>query len=174
MAAEQHPRRPAASGRSSGSTTPPPRIGWREWIAIPDWGVDFIKAKVDTGARTSSLHVEHLERFERDGENWVRFTVRPWQRSRADAVRAEAKIIASRNVKSSTGTIQRRPVIRTEVMVAGVTVLIEITLTSRDEMGFRMLLGREAMRRRFVVDPGASYLGGQPPRPVRQKNKGET
>lgn len=141
-------------------------------MALPDWGVDHLKAKVDTGARTSSLHAFNLEPFARDGADWIRFEVHPWQRSTADSVIAEAAVVTTRDVKSSSGTIDHRPVIHTTVVLAGQHVTAEITLTRRDEMGFRMLIGREAMRKRFVVDPGVSYTGGQPGRSIRRKNRG--
>lgn len=141
-------------------------------MALPDWGVAHLKAKVDTGARTSSLHAFAVRRFERDGGEWVRFELHPWQRSTVDATVAEAAVVSWRDVKSSSGTVQRRPVVRTTIVLAGVAVDAEVTLTRRDEMGFRMLIGREALRRRFVVDPGRSYLGGRPPSTVRAKNRG--
>ena len=149
-----------------------PRIGWREWVSFSEWGIAYLKAKVDTGARTSSLHVENLEWLERDGIPWVRFEVKPWQRSSSDSVFAEAMVTATRNVRSSSGTVDHRPAIQATISIAGVTILAELTLTSRDEMGFRMLLGRQAIRGRFVVDPAVSYLGGRPDRASRQKNRG--
>lgn len=138
---------------------------------MPDWSVPYIKAKVDTGARTSSLHAFALERFDRDGDVWVRFEVHPWQRSAASGVRAEARVVDERIVKSSSGDGELRPVVSTVVGIAGVDTTIELTLARRDQMGFRMLLGRQALRRRFLVDPGRSYLGGRPPRDVRRQNR---
>jgi len=151
----------------------PIALGWREWVALPNWDVAHMKAKVDTGARTSSLHAFGLEWFDRDGSPWVRFEVHPWQRSTADSVIAEAPVVATRDVKSSSGDIEHRPVVHTSVVLAGRAVTAEVTLTRRDEMGFRMLIGREALRHRFVVDPGVSYLGGRPDRSVRRRNRGE-
>ncbi len=145
-------------------------IGWREWISLPDWGVDYIKVKVDTGARTSSLHVEDVEYFERDGESWVRFTLDPWQKSNMDQVRVEAKVISRRDVRSSSGYLEKRPVVKTGLIVAGKAITAEITLTNRDKMGFRMLLGREAIRKVFFVVAGLSYLGGKPPAEIRKLN----
>ena len=152
----------------------PITLGWREWVALPDWDVAHMKAKVDTGARTSSLHAFGLEWFDRDGSPWVRFEVHPWQRSTADSVIAEAPVVATRDVKSSSGDVEHRPVVHTSVVLAGRPVTAEVTLTRRDEMGFRMLIGREALRHRFLVDPGVSYLGGRPDRSVRRRNRGET
>ncbi len=147
-------------------------LGWREWVALPAFGVKHVKAKVDTGARTSSLHAFDISFFERDGERWVRFEIHPWQRSTEDAETVEAKVIEVRHVKSSSGTVDERPVIATDIVLAGVEFETELTLTNRDEMGFRMLIGRQALRRRFLVDSGASYLGGKPKKSVRRKNRG--
>ncbi len=152
--------------------SPPPRLlGWREWVTFDSWSVPFVKAKVDTGARTSSLHAFGVESFDRDGNEWVRFEVHPWQRSEQDAVMVEAPLIDRRSIKSSTADVQNRPVVSASVLIAGVAADIEITLTNRDEMGFRMLLGREAIREQFLVHPGRSYLGGRPPLAIRRKNR---
>lgn len=148
-----------------------PSLGWREWVSLPELGVDWIKAKVDTGARSSSLHAFELEPLERDGHRWVRFVIHPWQRSDLDAVTAEAPLHDEREVRSSTGESELRPVIRTGVRIAGLTYPIDLTLTDRTDMRFQMLLGREAVRRRFLVDPGRSYRGGKPPRSVRDRNR---
>ena len=137
-------------------------IGWREWVSLPDLGVDAIKAKVDTGARTSSLHAFGVQHFEVDGEAWVRFEVHPEQRTRRGTTLVESRVIARRRVRSSSGHVQERAVIKTRVTLNERTWPIEITLTDRDEMGFRMLLGRAALRRKFVVDPGHSFLADHP------------
>lgn len=151
----------------------PITVGWREWVALPDWDVAHMKAKVDTGARTSSLHAFGLEWFDRDGSPWVRFEVHPWQRSTADSVIAEAAVVATRDVRSSSGDVEHRPVVHTSVVLGGRSVTAEVTLTRRDEMGFRMLVGREALRHRFLIDPGVSYLGGRPDKSVRRRNRSE-
>jgi len=148
-----------------------PVLGWREWVSLPDWSVPHMKAKVDTGARTSSLHAFGLEHFERDGDTWARFDVHPWQRSAADDMTVEAKVIEQREIKSSSGDAETRSVVSAVVGIAGVATTIELTLARRDQMGFRMLLGRQAIRGRFLVDPGRSYIGGRPPRAVRQRNR---
>jgi hypothetical protein len=148
-------------------------VGWREWVALPGWNVDHLKAKIDTGARTSSLHAFGLEWFDLGGSPWVRFEIHPWQRSTDDSVVAEAAVIATRDVRSSSGDVEHRPVVRASIVLAGQPVTAEITLTRRDEMGFRMLVGREALRRRFVVDPGVSYLGGRPDKSTRRRNRGD-
>lgn len=143
-------------------------MGWREWIEFPDFGIKRIKVKVDSGARSSSLHAENIELFQLRGQMGVRFLVLPLQRSSLRAVHCQALLHDERYVKSSNGSRELRPVIRTQIAWAGESWDIDVTLTSRDLMGFRMLLGREAIRRRFLVDTGRSYLGG---RPVLKKKK---
>jgi hypothetical protein len=147
---------------------PLPTIGWREWVSLPEFGIKRIKVKVDTGARSSSLHAFHLETFERDGATWVRFQVHPVQRKTVKTVTVECAVLEYRNVRSSNGKTSRRPVVVTTVELLGRQWPVELTLASRDEMGFRMLLGREAIRKRFLVDAGRSYCGGKP---LRKKKK---
>jgi len=146
-------------------------VGWREWIALPELGVAAIKPKIDTGARSSSLHAFNIESFRRAGEDWVRFEIHPFQRDTATTVRAEARVLEQRLVRSSSGHAALRPVILTAVEIGGRRWSVELTLAARDEMGFRMLLGREALRRQFLVDPGRSYLVGKPPadKPTEKK-----
>jgi hypothetical protein len=150
-------------------TTPElPVVGWREWVSLPEWGISWVKAKVDTGARSSSIHAVNLQRFERDGVPWVRFRVHPLQRKSAETVEVEAPVLETRLIRSSNGKVSSRPVIVANLTMMGATWPVELTLASRDEMGFRMLLGREAIRRRFLVDSGGSYYGA---RPKRKKKK---
>lgn len=137
-------------------------IGWREWVDLPHLGIFGIKAKVDTGARTSALHAINLELDEANGDTVAHFDVLPQQRSDGNPTSVTATVIEHREVRSSSGAPDLRPVISTDIRLMDMVVIAEITLTNRDEMGFRMLIGREAMRRRFVVDPGRSYLGGRP------------
>lgn len=132
-------------------------IGWREWIGLPELGVPAIKAKIDTGANTSSLHAFEIERFHRRGQEYVRFQIHPLQRSVRKCVPAEALLLEMRRVKSSNGQQSERPVIATEIQIFDQCWTIELTLANRDQMGFRMLLGREALRGRFLVDVGDSY-----------------
>ncbi|MCT2223099.1 ATP-dependent zinc protease family protein [Microbacterium paraoxydans] len=146
--------------------------GWREWVSLPDLGVDWIKAKIDTGARTSSLHAFDIQEFERDGEAWVRFRVKPWQDSQEDAVVVESPIYDRRAVRSSSGHAQERLVVQLMIRLVDREVMAEVTLSNRDEMGFRMLIGREALRRGYVVDPARSFLGGRAPREARRRNRG--
>jgi hypothetical protein len=147
-----------------------PIIGWREWVALPELGIGRIKAKIDTGARSSSLHAFDVDEFTRRGKNYVRFKIHPIQRSNAGIVEVEAPILEFRNVRSSSGKTTYRPVIITTLVALGMSWPIELTLANRDEMGFRMLLGREAIRGRMLVDPGRSYYAGKPKRAKRVNN----
>lgn len=133
-------------------------IGWREWLALPELGIEQIKAKIDTGARSSTLHALDIERFERDGVAMVRFRVYPVQRSQEGMMLVEAPVLDEREVRSSNGQVQVRIVIRTMMQLGDDQWPIDLTLTNRDIMGFRMLLGREAMRGRYLIDPGRSYV----------------
>lgn len=139
---------------------------------MPDLGVDAIKVKLDTGARTSSLHAFDMKRYRRDGVEMVRFEIHPEQRSREPRVHAEAEVADERWVRNSGGHRELRPVIETPVRIGKDTWTIELTLTRRDEMGFRMLLGRQALRRRAVVDPGSSYRAGRRKQKRKKKKKG--
>lgn len=142
-------------------------IGWREWVTLPDLAILHIKAKVDTGAKTSALHAFYVERFERDGMPWVRFGVHPLQASTGHVIDCEAPVKDVRRVTDSGGHAEMRPVIETALLVQGEVRVIELTLTDRENMMFRMLLGRSALKRRFVVDSGKSFLlGGNKSRPV--------
>jgi hypothetical protein len=139
----------------------PPLIGWREWVALPDLGIEWVKVKVDTGARSSSLHAFDIEPFRRRGKRFVRFRVHPLQRDTEKTVQAEAELLEYRHVRSSGGHQTWRPVVLTSIELLGRRWEIELTLAGRDAMGFRMLLGRQAIRGRFGVDPGRSYLAGR-------------
>lgn len=129
---------------------------------MPDLGIREIKAKVDTGADNSSLHAFNIERFENDGKPMVRFEIHPRQRKRKPSLDCVAEVVGERNVKNPGGRSELRPVIRTTLVVAGEEIEALVNLTTRDEMTFRMLLGRRTVRRNFLVDPGRSYLGGRP------------
>ncbi len=144
--------------------------GWREWIGLPDLDVSWVKAKLDTGARSSAIHAWDIEPFERDGAEWVRFQLHPWQMSDLDAVDVELPVVDRRTIRSSTGHEEERYVVRTKIRVLDLDLTADLTLTNRDEMGFRMLVGREALRGSILVDPGRSYIGPRPSRATRKRN----
>ncbi|MFT4744368.1 MAG: hypothetical protein ACI9AD_000208 [Nitriliruptoraceae bacterium] len=135
-------------------------VGWREWVRIPSLTPHAVKAKVDTGARTSSLHAFDL----RVTDGIARFAVHPHQRDDSDASWVELPVLENRTVRPSTGEEEERPVVVVEIVLGPDRFEVELTLTDRDQMGFRMLLGRTALRARYVVDPGRSYQRGERPR----------
>ncbi|MCL4112960.1 UNVERIFIED_CONTAM: hypothetical protein GTU68_026253 [Idotea baltica] len=151
--------------------TPSQIIGWREWVGLPDLVVPHVKAKIDTGARSSSLHAFDLSSFRRGGDEWVRFKLHPQQRDTKQTIETKAKVLEYRKVRSSNGHSSMRPVILTTLSWNTITWKIELTLSGRDEMGFRMLLGREAVRGRYVVDAGGSWYGGKPTAIRKTKKK---
>lgn len=126
-------------------------------MALPDLGGPMLKAKIDTGARTSAMHAFQLEVVLRSRQEWVKFEIHPDPRGARGAVRVEHPVSGWLTVRSSNGDVQRRPVIRTEIQLGAHRWLVDITLTNRDEMGFRMLVGRAAIRRKFTVDPSRSF-----------------
>ncbi len=140
-------------------------LGWREWVALPELGIKKIKAKIDTGARTSALHAFRVEAFEENGQDRVRFAMHPLQKRSDIQIECVADVVDRRNVTDSGGHNELRYVIRTPIRVAGRDIPVEITLTDRDTMKFRMLLGRTTLREGFVVDPAGSYLTGKPKPP---------
>jgi hypothetical protein len=158
---------PAAD--TTGTTGGKHPLGWREWLALPAFGIEYIKAKIDTGARTSALHAFYLEPFTRDDMPWIRFGIHPNQGSSEEVVHCEAAVADRRSVTDSGGHREDRYVIQTPITIGEQEIVTEITLTDRENMRFRMLLGRTAMRGQFLVDPGRSYLSR--PRPPRKRNK---
>lgn len=137
-------------------------VGWREWVSLPELGIQSVKAKVDTGALTSALHAVHIHRYREGGVEQVAFDVHPVQRDAHQTVHCRARVLDERLVSSSTGHREQRIVIRTPLVVGDQLWPVELTLTNRATMGFRMLLGRRAMGRHLVVNPAASYLAGVP------------
>jgi len=145
------------------------RIGWKEWVSLPTLGkhgVAWIKAKIDTGARTSALHVDNIELFHRKEREYARFVVHPKQRSNRGGLHVTARILEWRGIRSSNGQLERRPVIETTIRLGKKEWKAEVTLANRDQMGYRMLLGRTSLEGRFAVDCGAEFLG---PEPMRRK-----
>ncbi|TYL48916.1 ATP-dependent zinc protease [Marinomonas sp. IMCC 4694] len=136
-------------------------IGSDEWCAFPSLNIPAIKARIDSGAKTSSMHAINIVRFTRDNEHWVRFDVHPLQKNRKVTVHCEAALVDHRVIKSSSGDKENRPVIRVALSLGGITWDAEVTLTNRDSMGYRMLLGREAMNGRILIDPQGECLLGE-------------
>jgi hypothetical protein len=136
-------------------------LGWREWIGFPDLGIEQIKAKLDTGARTSCLHAFRLEPFERGGALWLRFDIHPSQTDNKTVLQCEAPVRDQRIVRDSGGHEELRYVLETTMTIGGLRKAIEVTLTDRDTMKFRVLLGRTALQGSFAVDPSRSYLVGK-------------
>lgn len=145
------------------------RMGWREWLALPQLNVPAIKAKVDTGARSSALHTSFIEPFEEAGKRRVRFGIYPLQKIRDIEIPCEADVIDERVVTDSGGHGEMRLVIKTDLMFMGEQWPIEVTLATREEMRFRMLLGRTALAGRFVVDVSASFVGGRKSKKLYRK-----
>ena len=152
-------RRLAAFTEPEGDGTAIQVVGWREWVALPELGIARVKAKMDTGARSSALHANSIEPYEHDGTACVRFDVMgeaesvPWH---------EAPVSDRRMVRSSNGETELRYVIRTALSIAGQTWPVDITLTNRERMDLPMLIGREALAGRALVDPQRSWLCGRP------------
>ncbi len=142
-------------------------IGWREWVGLPDLGIPAIKAKVDTGARTSALHAYYVTPFDKDGKPWVRFGLHPLQHDSLTCIECEAPVKDVRPVTDSGGHTEARVVIETCLRINGLEMPIEVTLTDRENMRFRMLLGRSALKNGFWVDSSKSFLlGGSKDQPL--------
>jgi hypothetical protein len=136
-----------------------PVIGWREWVGLPELGIEKIKAKIDTGARTSALHAFSLKPFvDKDGKHKITFEIHPFQHDTTKLITCTADITDKRPVTDSGGHTEERYVIMTPLTIAGQTWPIEITLTERETMLFRMLLGRSALRKRYIVNPARSFV----------------
>ena len=138
-------------------------LGWREWVSLPDLGLQHIKAKVDTGARTSAIHAFALRTYEKDGEERVEFRMHPNQKDSDTVVTCDALVVDKRVVTDSGGHKEERLVIKTTLQLGEHAWPIEATLTARDDMLFRMLIGRTAMKKRAIVNPSRSYVVGKRP-----------
>lgn len=145
-------------------------LGWREWIGFPALGIPRIKAKIDTGARTSALHAFRVKPFLRNGQQWVRFAIHPVQGDTENVVECETPVKEQRVVRDSGGHEEMRYVIETEIQVGEDLIHAEVTLTDRDSMIFRVLLGRTALRA-FVIHPGKSYLQSKPASQTKDRNQ---
>jgi hypothetical protein len=153
----------APNRRPTNGANPRPliHVGWREWVALPELGVEHIKVKVDTGARTSALHAFSIKPFKKEGKHWLNFDLHPLQNRGDLVIKCQAEVKDIRWVTDSGGHRERRYVIITPLILGGKFWPIEITLTNRDNMRFRMLLGRTAIHNRLLVNPAASYLAGK-------------
>jgi hypothetical protein len=138
-----------------------PLLGWREWVRLPELAIPKIKAKIDTGARSSALHAFMIDPYVKNHQNWVMFAIHPLQKTEAKIIECHAQVKDRRLVSDSGGHKQRRYVIETQLIVGQTAFQAELTLTNRDSMRFRMLLGRTAMNQRFIIDPSASYVQGK-------------
>jgi hypothetical protein len=137
---------------------PLPVMGWREWLSLPDLGIQAIKAKIDSGARSSAIHAFDIKTRSVRGRTRLRFKVHPYQHDSHETWESEAYAIDKRQIRNSGGSTELRYVILTTVQLDEYQWPIELTLTNRDVMGFRMLLGRQAVRGRFLIDPRRSFL----------------
>ena len=137
------------------------RIGWKEWVALPDLQIPAIKAKVDTGARTSTLHATRITPFTRASDRWVRFEVQPLRRRPGLRVQCEAPLLDVRDIKDSGGHVESRFVIETTLLIGQSRWPLTLSLTDRGGMLFRMLIGRTALAGRVTISPGEKYLTGR-------------
>jgi hypothetical protein len=137
-------------------------LGWREWVALPEFNVGLIKAKIDTGAHSSALHAFAIEPYRKAGQRWLMFAIHPKQLCVDEIVECHALIKDRRFVTDSGGHKQRRYIIESQVVIGKNSISAEMSLTNRDNMRFRILIGRTALRGHFMVDPGLSYLQGKP------------
>jgi hypothetical protein len=146
--------------------TPKRMLGWREWVGLPELAIPAIKAKIDTGARTSALHAFYIETFNVDAKEYVRFGIHPRQKNLKIEKQCIAQVVERRMIMDSGGHTEERIVIRTPIMIGTEHWPVEITLTNRDGLKFRMLLGRSALTGRCQIDTGGSYLAGRPQKEI--------
>lgn len=172
MTKAEHPS--AKTTKKQKAPPAPNTLGWREWVSLPELGIPAIKAKIDTGAKTSALHAFRIEPFVRNKTDHVRFWLHPLQNKRQIELECEAPVIQKRTVKNSGGQREERYVIESTVCIGKHTWAIEMTLTSREDMMFRMLLGRTAIRDgKLKIDPAASYLTGRGKGRIYTKQAGD-
>ncbi len=138
-----------------------PMIGWREWADLPDFDVTGVNAKIDTGAKSSAIHAFRIREVVIDGVDYAEFFLHPVQRRKKPEIYCRAPLVDRRVIRSSNGQEEERYVVETRLRLGERLWKIDLTLTNRDAMGFRLLLGRDALRRKFYIDPGASYLLGR-------------
>lgn len=137
------------------------KIGWKEWVSLPDLQIPAIKAKVDTGARTSALHASRITVFTKPSGRWVRYFVRPLRKNPEIEIACESKLLDRRDIKNSGGQVESRYVIETTVVIGEAMWSATLSLTSRDDMLFRMLLGRTTLNDKVIIYPGEKYLAGK-------------
>ena len=136
-------------------------IGWQEWCALPEFDISYIKAKIDTGAKTSSLHAFNIKEFRKNNQKYVSFEIHPIQDDSNIVIKAKAKVIDQRHVMSSNGHKELRYVIKTDLILGSAIIPIELTLSNRDPLRFRMLLGRDALSVSSVIDPAKKNCLGK-------------
>jgi len=144
-------------------------LGWREWVSLPDLGIETIKAKIDTGARTSALHAHFLEPYDKNGEPWIHFKVHPFQQNLEVDCECHAKVVDYRKVTDSGGHTEHRYVIHSTLVLGKTSFITEFTLTNRESMQFRMLLGRNSLAKHYVVDSGKSFLLKRKPKKIKKQ-----
>jgi len=137
------------------------KIGWKEWVSLPDLQIPAIKAKVDTGARTSALHASEIITLTKPSGRWVRYVVQPLRKNPEIRIQCESKLVDQRDIKNSGGQVESRYVIETKIVLGKTAWLIRLSLTSREDMLFKMLLGRTALRDNVIICPEEKYLTGK-------------
>lgn len=145
----------------AGKKAAPPLVGWREWVGLPELGAPRIKAKIDTGAKTSAIHAFRVQVVKRGGVEYAEFYLHPNQQRKKPEIFCSAPVIDRRSIKSSSGQVEKRLIIRTRLSIGGREFPIDLSLANRDSMGFRLLLGRDVLRKKFLINPGASFLLGK-------------
>lgn len=162
MSRHSHPNRPLRKSalQASSEVSRKPLLGWREWVQLPELNLGFIEAKIDTGARSSSLDADPIQEFSRNRQPWLRFSVFSMADLSMNGQIVEARLVGFRDVRSSTGHLTHRPVIETSIQIDTFQWPLELTLTNRRSMGFRLLLGRLAIEERFYIDAARSFLRG--------------